>query len=331
MEKALINKIDSRTKPKGSLGMLESIALQIGMIQKTLTPEFHNPTILVFAADHGIADEGVSPCPKEITYQMVMNFVNGGAGINVFTRQNGITLKVIDAGVDHDFPDGISVIDAKIAKGTRNMLYEPAMSIDLCYAAIEKGRELVRNEHKNGCNVIGFGEMGIANSSSASLLLHKYGKFSLEECVGPGAGHSPAGVEHKLDVLKRVSAKYNVENSIEILATFGGLEIAMMCGAILEAKKLEMVILADGFIATSAFIAAHEIEPEILKNTIFSHSSGEKGHRLMLQHLNGTPVLNLGLRLGEGTGVAIAYPVIKSSLVFLNEMASFENASVTRV
>ncbi|SFK41547.1 nicotinate-nucleotide--dimethylbenzimidazole phosphoribosyltransferase [Proteiniphilum acetatigenes] len=328
IETALRSKINSRTKPVGSLGKLEEIAFKIGRIQQTLTPELRNPAILVFAADHGIADEGVSPCPKEITHQMVMNFVHGGAGINVFARQHGINLKIIDAGVDFDFPTGSGVIDAKLGRGTYNMLYEPAMSIEICHKAMEKGAEFVRQEFENGCNVIGFGEMGIGNTSPASLLLHKFAGIPLEECVGRGAGHDDTGVRHKCDVLRRVAEKYNPATPLEILATFGGFEIAMMCGAVLEAKRLNMLIIADGFIATSAFLTAYEMQPDILENTLFSHSSDEKGHILMLEYLQGDPILHLNLRLGEGTGVTLAYPLIRSALIFLNEMAGFEEAGV---
>ena len=324
----LQHKIDSRTKPLGSLGKLEKIALKIGNIQQSLTPELRNPAILVFAADHGIADEGVSPCPKEITYQMVMNFVNGGAGINVFSRQHGINLKVIDGGVDYDFPQGLEIVDAKIAHGSKNMLHEPAMSIETCQQAMDIGAEFVRKEFERGCNIIGFGEMGIGNTSPASLLLHKFAGYPLDECIGRGAGLDEKGVQHKYNVLKQVSEKYNPTTPLEILATFGGIEIAMMCGGVLEAKRLNMLIVADGFIATSAFIAAYNMQPDILDNTLFSHSSNEKGHKLMLEYLKGDPILHLDLRLGEGTGVALAYPIMQSALVFLNEMSSFEEADV---
>lgn len=331
IENALRHKIDSRTKPIGSLGKLEEIALKIGKIQNTLVPALRNPAILVFAADHGIADEGVSPCPKEITHQMVMNFVQGGAGINVFARQHDIRLKIIDAGVDYDFPAGLGIVDAKLGRGTFNMLQQPAMSTDTCRKAMEKGAELVRQEFEDGCNVIGFGEMGIGNTSPASLLLHKFTGIPIEECVGRGAGHDEAGLRHKCDVLCRVAEKYHPVTPVETLATFGGFEIAMMCGAVLEAKRLNMIIIADGFITSSAFLTAFEMQPDILENTFFSHSSNEKGHQFMLEHMQGDPILHLDLRLGEGTGVALAYPLIRSALIFLNEMAGFEEAGVYEV
>lgn len=328
MKEQLQHKIDTRTKPLGSLGKLERIALKIGTVQQTLTPELRNPAILVFAADHGIADEGVSPCPKEITWQMVMNFVNGGAGINVFSRQHNIRLRVIDAGVDYDFPEGINVENRKLAYGTKNMLKEPAMSVELCKKAMETGAECVRQEFERGCNVIGFGEMGIGNTSPASLLLHKFTGTPLDECVGRGAGHDDAGVQHKYNVLKQVSEKYNPQTPLETLAAFGGLEIAMIAGAVLEAKRLNMLIVADGFITSSGFLAACEMQPDVLDNVIFSHASNERGHRAMVEYMKGEPVLHLDLRLGEGTGVALAYPILQSALIFLNEMASFDEAEV---
>lgn len=328
MKEQLQHKIDTRTKPLGSLGKLERIALKIGTVQQTLTPELRNPAILVFAADHGIADEGVSPCPKEITWQMVMNFVNGGAGINVFSRQHNIRLRVIDAGVDYDFPEGINVENRKLAYGTKNMLKEPAMSVELCKKAMETGAECVRQEFERGCNVIGFGEMGIGNTSPASLLLHKFTGIPLDECVGRGAGHDDAGVQHKYNVLKQVSEKYNPQTPLETLAAFGGLEIAMIAGAVLEAKRLNMLIVADGFITSSGFLAACEMQPDVLDNVIFSHASNERGHRAMVEYMKGEPVLHLDLRLGEGTGVALAYPILQSALIFLNEMASFDEAEV---
>lgn len=327
----LQNKINTRTKPLGSLGKLEKIALQIGTIQQTLTPELKNPAILVFAADHGIADEGVSPCPKEITWQMVMNFVNGGAGINVFSRQHNIHLRVIDAGVDYDFPKNINVEDCKLARGTKNMLHEPAMSVELCQKAMDRGAELVRQEFERGCNVIGFGEMGIGNTSPASLLLHRFTGTPLEACVGPGAGLDSAGVKHKYNILKQVAEKYNPQTPLETLATFGGLEIAMITGAVLEAKRLNMLIVADGFITSSGFLTAYEMQPDVLDNVIFSHASNEGGHKYMVEYMKGDPVLHLDLRLGEGTGVALAYPILQSALIFLNEMASFDEAEVYEV
>ncbi len=329
MREQLQKKIDLKTKPTGSLGQLEDIAMQVGLIQKTLSPSINKPTIIVFAADHGIADEGVSPYPKEVTWQMVMNFVAGGAAINVFCKKNGITLKVVNAGVDYAFPSGVPVVNAKIANGSRNMRKEPAMTIAECEAAISKGREIVRNEHTAGCNTIGFGEMGIGNTSPAALIMHRVMKLPIEECVGAGAGMIGPNLQHKLNILKEVSEKYNPTSPLETLATFGGLEIAMMVGAYLEASKLGMMILVDGFITTSALLIACEMNADVRNHCIFCHYSNEQGHGKMMDFFKADPILKLRLRLGEGTGAALALPIIESAIVFLNEMASFEDAGVS--
>ncbi len=328
LNEQLKHKIDFKTKPLGALGLLEDLALQIGQIQNTLTPELKNPTLLVFAADHGLTDEGISSFPKEVTWQMVMNFVAGGAAINVFCRQNGINLKVVDAGVDFDFPEGIPVINAKVARGTRNMRHEPAMTAMECATAIQKGRELVRQEAAQGCNIIGFGEMGIGNTSASSLLMHRFLNIAIEECTGAGTGSHGEQLARKMQILREVSEKYDPQTPEETLATFGGLEIAMMVGAMLEARDQQMILLIDGFIATAAALTAIRINPEVRENCVFCHSSDERGHKLMLQHLNARPMLQLNLRLGEGTGAALALPLVQAAVNFLNEMASFETAGV---
>jgi len=324
------NKINSKTKPLGSLGKLEDIALQIGQIQNTLTPELKNPTILVFAADHGLADAGVSPFPKEVTQQMVLNFLNNGAAINVFCKQNEINLKVVDAGVDADFTNNPNLIHAKIANGTKNILENPAMTIEECKKAIESGKKIVEDQYKNGCNIIGFGEMGIGNTSSASLLMSKITAVPIEDCVGKGTGHNENGLMRKKDILKQAINKYQLNGDpLNLLSTFGGFEIAMMTGAFLKAAELNMIIMVDGFIVTSALLVAYKMNSDILKNCIFTHTSNEQGHVLMLEYLNAEPILNMEMRLGEGTGAAVAYPIIKSAVNFLNEMASFEDAGVS--
>jgi nicotinate-nucleotide--dimethylbenzimidazole phosphoribosyltransferase len=330
MEQQLQQKIDFKTKPRGSLGKLERIALQIGLVQQSLSPCLNKPTLLVFAADHGLAHEGVSPFPKEVTYQMVMNFVSGGAAINVFCRQNGMDLKVVDAGVDYDFPADMPIVHAKIARGTNNILKTPAMDNETCRKAIEKGAGILASEQAGGCNVIGFGEMGIGNTSSAALLMHKITGFPIEECTGRGTGLDDAGLQHKIEVLKKAAEKHRTASVMEILATFGGLEIAMMTGAMLEARKRGMVILVDGFISSAAMLVASAMDAHILFNTIFCHTSEEKGHKKMLDFMNAEPLINIGMRLGEGSGIAVAFPIIKSSIAFLNEMASFESAGVSK-
>ncbi|MCL4482400.1 MAG: nicotinate-nucleotide--dimethylbenzimidazole phosphoribosyltransferase [Bacteroidetes bacterium] len=329
LKEQLKHKIDFKTKPLGALGLLEDLAFQIGLIQNTLIPELKNPAILVFAGDHGLTDEGISPFPKEVTWQMVMNFVAGGAAINVFCRQNGIKLKVVDAGVDFDFPEGVPVVNAKVARGTRNMRREPAMTAEECATAIKKGRKLVKQEAEQDCNIIGFGEMGIGNTSPSSLLMHRFLNVPIEDCTGSGTGMHGEQLTHKMQILKEVSEKYDPKTPEETLATFGGLEIAMMVGAMLEAREQHMILLIDGFIATAATLTAIRINPEVRENCVFCHSSDERGHKLMLEHLNARPMLQLNLRLGEGSGAALTLPLVQAAVNFLNEMASFENAGVS--
>ena len=329
LKEQLQKKIDLKTKPVGSLGKLEGVALRVGLVQKSLTPDLKNPVHIVFAGDHGLADEGVSLYPKEVTAQMVLNFLNGGAAINVFCRQHDIKLMVVDAGVDYNFPGDTPLVDAKISRGTKNILVEPAMTLEQCDKAMRTGAELVDREFVSGSNVISFGEMGIGNSSSAALLLNKYTGLSVEECTGRGTGHDDEGVKRKIETLKRASAKHDVSDAKGILATFGGFEIAMMTGAMLQARRNGMVILVDGFITTSALLAAFKMDETIIENCIFTHKSNEKAHLFMLEYLKSEALIDLNMRLGEGTGAVVAYPLIQSAMLFLNEMASFETAGVS--
>ncbi len=329
LKEQLQKKIDLKTKPVGSLGKLEGVALRVGLVQKSLTPELKNPVHIVFAGDHGLADEGVSLYPKEVTAQMVLNFLNGGAAINVFCRQHDIKLMVVDAGVDYNFPGDTPLVDAKISRGTKSIIVEPAMTLNQCDKAMRTGAELVDREFASGSNVISFGEMGIGNSSSAALLLNKYTGLSIEECTGRGTGHDDEGVNRKIETLKRASAKYDVSDAKGVLAIFGGFEIAMMTGAMLQAKRNGMVILVDGFITTSALLAAFKMDETIIENCIFTHKSNEKAHLFMLEYLKAEALIDLNMRLGEGTGAVVAYPLIQSAMLFLNEMASFETAGVS--
>lgn len=327
----LQRKINQKTKPLGSLGRLEGVALQIGLIQQTLSPKLTKPHIVVFAADHGIAESGVSQYPQEVTYQMVKNFLSGGAAINTFCKQNKIELIIVDAGVKGDFDEKQdNFFNLKIAHGTNNFLERPAMSEKECWKCINQGSQIVENIAKKGTNVIGFGEMGIGNTSSASLILHHLTGVKLAECVGTGTGLNEKGIEKKLTLLKQADRKYAKNmKPFEVLCTFGGFEIAHMVGAMLEAAQQDMVILVDGFIATSAAMMAHALYPQSKEFMIFSHQSGEYGHTHMLEHLRAMPLLLLGMRLGEGTGCAIAYPLLESAVSFLNNMASFDDAHIS--
>ena len=326
----LQHKIDFKTKPIGSLGSLEKLALQIGLVQNTVTPELSNKTIVVFAGDHGIAKNGVSAYPQEVTFQMVMNFLQGGAAINIFSNQNNITLKIIDSGVNFDFEINKNLTNAKIAHGTKSFLKEKAMTENQLQQCFYKGAEIVNQIVKNGCNVIGFGEMGIGNTSSATMLMSYICNLPIEKCVGRGAGLDDLQFENKITILKQAKTFHgHLENPKEVLQTFGGFEIAQMCGAMLSAFENNMLILVDGFIASSAFLVAYKINAAIIKNAVFCHLSDEFGHQNLLNYLGVEPLLKLNMRLGEGTGCAVAYPLIESAVNFLNNMASFESARIS--
>ncbi len=320
--------INNKTKPLGSLGMLESLARQIGLIQQTTQVQLSKPAILVFAADHGIVAENISAYPQSVTWQMVENFLAQGAAINVFARQNGCALHVIDAGVNHDFGIRDGLIDKKIACGTRNFAQGSAMTAEQRDSALRHGMALAAELDGN---VIGFGEMGIGNTTAAAAIMHKIAGIPVAECVGAGTGLSAAGVLHKQQVIEQAASRHaNVSEALEILSTFGGFEIAMMVGAMLQAAERRMVLLIDGFIVTSALMIAARLQPAILDYCVFSHCSDENGHRKMLNHLDARPLLQLNLRLGEGTGCALALPLLQAAVNFMREMATFESAQVSK-
>ena len=282
--------------------------------------------------DHGAAKAGVSAYPQDVTWQMVENFLAGGAAINVFARLNGLSLKVIDAGVAHDFGQREGLIDAKTGPGTRNYIEEAAMSAVECEAALAKGAHIARELADTGCNVVGFGEMGIGNTASASLITHVLTGTSLAECVGRGTGLDDHGLARKRDLLTQAASRAALPKDAgakRVLAEFGGFEIVMMAGAMLGAAERGMTLLIDGFIVTSALLAASRLAPTIGEYCIFCHRSVEPGHLAQLADLKADPLIDLGLRLGEGTGAALAWPVVKASVAFLNEMASFESAGVS--
>lgn len=328
---ALQAKIDQKTKPLGALGRLEQIALQIGLIQNTLTPQLKQPVVMVFAGDHGIVEAGVSPYPQAVTQQMVMNFLSGGAGVNVFAKQNNMQMRVIDAGVNYEFRPHADLIDAKIGMGTSNFTKAPAMTDAECELAIRKGAELALRELAAGSNVLAFGEMGIGNTSSAAALMAVLCDLPVHQCVGRGTGLDDAGLQHKTAVIAQaIQLHGKIDTPIRALSTFGGFEIAMMVGAMLAAAENNAVLIIDGFISTAALLVASKIEPTILHYCVFAHRSDESGHALLLEQLNAKPLLQLIMRLGEGTGAVMAYPLLLAAVNFLNEMASFESAQVSR-
>ena len=343
MRGALRSKIDNLTKPKGSLGMLEELALQVGMIQQSLEPELRNPQHILFGADHGILEEGVSCTPKEVTWQQMGHFLKGGAGISFLCAQHGFKLNVVDSGVDFDFPKGCGIIDAKIRKGTRNFLKEPAMTMEELELAIERGAEQVENVYAQGCNIVSFGEMGAGNTSPSSMWMSYLGGIPLKECVGAGSGLAGSALQHKLEVLEAAAANYESAVSatgdlsgrkrdyiLEIMRWFGGYEMVMAVGGMLRAAELKMTILVDGFIMTNCMLAARELYPAVTDYAIYGHCGDESGHKRVLDVLGAKPILNLGLRLGEGSGAICAYPIVVSAVNMINQMDSFTGAAVTK-
>jgi nicotinate-nucleotide--dimethylbenzimidazole phosphoribosyltransferase len=325
----LQTKIDQKTKPLGALGQLESLALQIGLCQNTLTPSLNKPCIIIFAGDHGIVESGVSAYPQTVTAQMVANFLSGGAAISVFARQHQLELLIVDAGVNSDLASHPRLIDAKIGKGTLNFLTHPAMTTEACTKALKAGAKLVFQQYNDGCNCIGFGEMGIGNTSSAALLMHCLTAIPLAQCVGRGTGLNDDQLQNKLTVLQQALNQHkDITEPLDLLATFGGFEIVMMVGAYLKAAESGMLIMVDGFIASTALLVACKLHPQVLDYCVFSHVSNEQGHQALLDQFNARALLNMDLRLGEGSGIAMAYPLLQSAVVFLNEMATFAEAGV---
>lgn len=323
----LQHKIDQKTKPQGALGQLERLALQIGLIQRSDTLRFEAPQMVVFAADHGIACEGVSAFPQAVTVQMVGNMLAGGAAINVFARQHGFALQVVDAGVAAELAGHPQLQQRKIAPGTRNICEAPAMSLAQAQVALQAGMAVVRELPGN---VVAFGEMGIANTSAAALLLARLGGLPIKDVTGRGTGLDDTQLQHKQAVLQRaLDLHANLQEPLAVLAALGGFEIAMMSGAMLQAASERRVVLVDGFIAGAAALVAQALVPQVQDFLVFCHRSAERGHHLLLAHMKATPLLDLDMRLGEGTGALLAWPLLQSAALFMAEMASFDSAGVS--
>ncbi len=331
---ALLRRIDQKTKPLGALGRLEALALQIGLIQGTNSPELSKPQILVCAADHGLTAAGVSAYPSEVTAQMVANMLAGGAAVNVFAERMGFAMTLANAGVaapmDAKPRTAVSWINEPIAPGTRNALLNAAMSAAEATTALQRGEALGRTLPGN---VLALGEMGIGNTASAALLLCALCGVAVEDAVGRGTGLNDAQLAHKTGVLKQVLAKHKSTlesaDAFEALCAVGGLEIAMMAGAMLGAAAARKVVLIDGFIACSAALVACRMRPEASDYSVFAHESAERGSKRLLQELSAQPLLALNLRLGEGSGALLAYPLLQAACDFLARMASFESAGVS--
>ncbi len=336
IQKLAQEKINQKTKPLGSLGLLEEIAVQLCVIQNTLMPTIAKKRMLIFAASHGIADEGVSAYPKEVTGQMVLNFLRGGAAINVLTRHGGIELCVIDAGVDMDFGDNIDshlFFNRKVRYGTRNFLNEPAMTFAEFSKAIEAGREQVRLARFAKVSLLGIGEMGIGNTTSASAIFSALLGWSGEETVGRGTGASDSILKRKIQVVEQAIAKHKIDNAdvVHWLSCVGGFEIVAMVGVLLEAAEQKIPVVVDGFIATAAALAAIRMNENVQDICFWGHCSNEKAHKQILNAIDAKPLLNLDMRLGEGTGAALAMHLVEAAAKIMCDMASFEDAKVSKI
>lgn len=329
---ALQTRLDQKTKPPGSLGSLEALACRLGEILGTESPSLHAPQLVVFAADHGLAARGVSAFPSDVTWQMVENFLAGGAAVSVLSRQHGITLSVVDCGVRHDFlsAGGMArpgLIVRKLGPGSADSLDGTAMSAAQCALGIANGREVVRALPGNALLL---GEMGIGNTSAASMLLSRLAGIDIDLCTGAGTGLDDAGIIRKTAVLHAVLQRHHdAVTPLDALAAFGGFEMATMLGAVLQAAQERRVIVVDGFITGAVVLVAQALEPQVLQRCVFAHCSAERGHRLLLDHLGVQPLLHLGLRLGEGSGAALVWPLLQSACLVLSEMASFASAGVS--
>lgn len=330
----LQEKIDSLNKPKNSLGKLETLALRIGLIQNTLNPSLNNPCHLLFGADHGIEREKVSVSPREVTWQQMINFTRGGGGVNLFCRQHNFKLFIIDVGTDYDLSD-YPIENEKIARGTRNFRYEAAMSVSESLIAFMTGVQWASRCYEKGSNILCVGEMGIGNTSASAVWMHLLGNIPLEKCVGAGAGLDHSGIEHKYHVLRDSVERFlseggKAEDTFEVVRQFGGFEMVAAVGAMIRAASLRMIVLVDGFIMSACMLAASRLDPGVLNYAVFGHVGDENGHAALLSCMDADPLLNLSLRLGEGTGALCAYPLLESAVRMLNEMNNFENAQITK-
>lgn len=327
---AAYRRLDVLTKPLGALGRLEPLAAQVCAIQGTLGIRVVKPVGIVFAADHGIADSGVSAYPREVTAQMVANFLHGGAAISVLAKLQGIELWIVDAGVAGDCSAHPRLIEEKIRRGTRNFVDEPAMTLGECAEALRRGRDVVERLIPPSGNTLVLGEMGIGNTAAAAMLMHGLTGSELVDCIGRGTGLDDKGLERKRAVLARALARRKApQDPLELLAEFGGFEIAMLTGALLAAAARRMLVLVDGFTVSVAAGLAARLDRGVLDYCVFAHCSAEHAHRALLEHLKVRPLLDLGMRLGEGSGAALALSVVQAAVALFTDMATFEGAGVS--
>jgi nicotinate-nucleotide--dimethylbenzimidazole phosphoribosyltransferase len=323
--------LDDKTKPVGSLGQLETVAQRLCVIQQTVEPAVERSRVIVFAGDHGVAAEGVSAYPATVTAQMMRNFAGGGAAVCVLARASGAEVEVVDVGVDADLGGLGGVVHAKVRRGTRNFLHDAAMTPDEVEAALEVGRTAVRRAATSWADAIGLGEMGIANTTSAAALLSALTGTPPSRTVGVGTGISGETLEHKRRVVERALFRHRdlLGDPLGALGAVGGLEIAALAGAVLEARQAGIAVVVDGFISTTAALAAARIDPGVASHLFFAHRSPERGHGLALEALEARPLLDLEMRLGEGSGAAMALPILRAAGRIMREMATFSGAGVS--
>lgn len=321
----LCARVNSLAKPPGSLGRIEDLGIRIGQIQNRLKPAAQRALLLVFAGDHGMTEDGVSSYPPSVTTAMVETFLSGRASANAFARAADVELRVVDAGMAADLPLRPLFIKANVRRGTRNAVRGPAMTMEEVDGALARGVALGQTSAHEGFDILALGEMGIGNSAAASLIMHRLTSIPLEQCVGRGAGHDEEGLAHKLAILQRAAARTAATDPRQVLAEFGGCEIAMMAGAMIGGAAARRVVLVDGFISTAAALAAARIAPPVRDYFVFSHRSAETGHRLMLEFLGAEPLLDLQMRLGEGTGALLAVPMVRAAARLMSEVATLED------
>jgi nicotinate-nucleotide--dimethylbenzimidazole phosphoribosyltransferase len=318
---AMRERIDGKAKPPGSLGRIEDLAIQLGMIAHPANPRADNASLLVFAGDHGLTEEGVSQYPPTVTAAMVKTYLAGRASANAFAAASNIVIRVVDAGVAAELPAHPNLIAAKIRSGTANAARESAMSMQQACDALAKGCALAVTEIDAGADIIALGEMGIGNTASSALIVHRLAPAPLVDCIGVGAGQDDAGMTRKRTAIAKAAARSNASSPLDVLAEFGGLEIAMMAGAALGAASKRRPILIDGFISSAAALVAIRLCPATRDYCVFSHRSAERGHDLVLAALDAKPLLDLGLRLGEGTGALLAVPLLRAAARLLTDVA----------
>ena len=330
IKEALIDKINNLTKPKGSLGRLEEIALQIGLIQQSLSPRLTHPQNIIFAADHGIVEEKVSPSPKEVTWQQISNFLHGGAGINFLCRQHGFTLKIVDAGVDYDLPYEKGIINMKVGRGTRNFLHEAAMTPEEMELCLEHGAQCVDTSHQEGCNIISFGEMGIGNTTTSSAVASVLLDRKAEDVTGRGAGLTSGALERKIEVIKKSIELHKPDKNdiFDVLSKVGGYDIAALTGAFIGGAMYGAAMVIDGFISSVAALCAEKLCPKCSDFMIASHVSKESCTADILELLGKKAPINADMCLGEGTGGMVMLAALDTALCVYNEMSTFDDINV---